>query len=178
MTWIINVSNRLTFETLGIIYKKKKVTLRKKKFSNYSRSPRRSSWSLPQPRPRFFQLYSRRCTKILRGSWRLPGLSLKLRQEKNNERRWYVIRRWNLMGGWSTKNVRRKRKKREKRRRKKRDCPPALFQRKREETWIRRSNLSRGNPAVYHRCSTKIKHPRRVGDVRALVEDRWLIWGI
>lgn len=131
MTWIINVSNRLTFETLGIIYKKKKVTLRKKKFSNYSRSPRRSSWSLPQPRPRFFQLYSRRCTKILRGSWRLPGLSLKLRQEKNNERRWYVIRRWNLMGGRSTKNVRRKRKKREKRRRKKRDCPPALFQRKR-----------------------------------------------
>lgn len=178
MTWIINVSNRLTFETLGIIYKKKKVTLRKKKFSNYSRSPRRSSWSLPQPRPRFFQLYSRRCTKILRGSWRLPGLSLKLRQEKNNERRWYVIRRWNLMGGRSTKNVRRKRKKREKRRRKKRDCPPALFQRKREETWTRRSNLSRGNPAVYHRCSTKIKHPRRVGDVRALVEDRWLIWGI
>lgn len=114
MTWIINVSNRLTFETLGIIYKKKKVTLRKKKFSNYSRSPRRSSWSLPQPRPRFFQLYSRRCTKILRGSWRLPGLSLKLRQEKNNERRWYVIRRWNLMGGRSTKNVRRKRKKKKK----------------------------------------------------------------
>lgn len=127
MTWIINVSNRLTFETLGIIYKKKKVTLRKKKFSNYSRSPRRSSWSLPQPRPRFFQLYSRRCTKILRGSWRLPGLSLKLRQEKNNERRWYVIRRWNLMGGRSTKNVRRKRKKRKKKKKKTRLPPCTLL---------------------------------------------------
>lgn len=178
MTWIINVSNRLTFETLGIIYKKKKVTLRKKKFSNYSRSPRRSSWSLPQPRPRFFQLYSRRCTKILRGSWRLPGLSLKLRQEKNNERRWYVIRRWNLMGGRSTKNVRRKRKKKKKEEEKNATAPLHSFNANGEETWIRRSNLSRGNPAVYHRCSTKIKHPRRVGDVRALVEDRWLIWGI
>lgn len=31
MTWIINVSNRLTFETLGIIYKKKESNIKKKK---------------------------------------------------------------------------------------------------------------------------------------------------
>lgn len=31
MTWIINVSNRLPFETLGIIYKKKESNIKKKK---------------------------------------------------------------------------------------------------------------------------------------------------